>query len=59
MTATGHQMISSAFLDGGGETRALMRAMDWTKTPPGPIDRWPQSLRTTVSTCLNSRFPAE
>ncbi|HEY5676756.1 MAG TPA: ATP-binding protein, partial [Myxococcales bacterium] len=26
-------------------------------TPLGPISRWPQSLRITVSTCLNSRFP--
>jgi signal transduction histidine kinase/DNA-binding NarL/FixJ family response regulator len=50
-------LVSSAFLDGGGEMGALMRAMDWTKTPLGPIEGWPQSLRTTVSTCLNSRFP--
>jgi signal transduction histidine kinase/DNA-binding NarL/FixJ family response regulator len=34
-----------------------MRAMDWTRTPLGAIDGWPQSLRTIVSTCLNSRFP--
>ena len=45
------------FLDGGGEMGALMRATDWTRTPLGPVDGWPQSLRTTVSTCLNSRFP--
>src|SRR5262245_8556998 len=50
-------MVSSAFLDGGGEVGALMRAKDWTSTPLGPIEGWPQSLRTTVSTCLNSRFP--
>jgi len=36
---------------------ALMRAKDWAETPLGPLDAWPQSLRTTVSTCLNSRFP--
>jgi signal transduction histidine kinase/DNA-binding response OmpR family regulator len=34
-----------------------MRAKDWAATPLGPLDAWPQSLRTTVSTCLNSRFP--
>src|SRR6476620_8228208 len=50
-------MVSSAFLDGGGEMGALMRAKDWTRTPLGSIAEWPQSLRTTVSTCLNSRFP--
>ncbi|WP_186775204.1 ATP-binding protein [Allorhodopirellula solitaria] len=31
--------------------------MDWSKTPLGPIDSWPQSLRTTVSLCLSSNFP--
>jgi signal transduction histidine kinase/DNA-binding NarL/FixJ family response regulator len=50
-------MSSRTFLDGGGDTGALMRAMDWSCTPLGPEDAWPQSLRTTVSTCLNSRFP--
>ena len=35
---------------------ALMRSLDWTKTPLGPVSSWPQSLRTSVSTCLNSRF---
>jgi PAS domain S-box-containing protein len=44
-------------LAGGGEMGALMRATDWSKTPLGPVSRWPQSLRTTVSTCLSSRFP--
>lgn len=36
---------------------ALLRAMDWGLTPLGPIERWPQSLRTTVSLCLSSTFP--
>ena len=35
---------------------ALMRTMNWSKTKLGPIEQWPQSLRTSVSTCLNSRF---
>ena len=35
---------------------ALMRSHDWSKTPLGPVGSWPQSLRTSVSTCLNSRF---
>jgi PAS domain S-box-containing protein len=45
------------FLDGGGELGALMRAKDWSATPLGPIDTWPQSLRTSVSILLNSRYP--
>ena len=36
---------------------ARVRALDWSKTPLGAISKWPQSLKTSVSTCLNSRFP--
>jgi len=45
------------WLVGGGEMSKLIRSMDWTKTPLGPIESWPQSLRTTVSLCLASNFP--
>ena len=34
-----------------------MRAHDWTKTALGPVDEWPATLRTTVSTCLDCAFP--
>ena len=44
-------------LAGDGEMGALMRSFDWSKTPLGPVSVWPQSLRTAVSICLNSRFP--
>jgi signal transduction histidine kinase len=43
-------------LAGGGELGALMRAMDWSKTPLGPVSAWPQSLRTSVSIMLASGF---
>jgi PAS domain S-box-containing protein len=46
-----------AFLTGGGEAGALVRAFDWASTPVGPIDRWPASLKTTVGTLLHSRHP--
>ncbi len=35
----------------------LMLAQDWSVTPLGPPERWPRTLRTAVSVCLNSRFP--
>jgi signal transduction histidine kinase/DNA-binding response OmpR family regulator len=41
---------------GGGEMAALMRRKDWTATPLGPTDAWPQSLRTIVRVLLTSRF---
>jgi signal transduction histidine kinase/DNA-binding response OmpR family regulator len=42
---------------GGGEMGELMRTLDWSQTPLGPVEQWPQSLRTAVSICLMSRFP--
>jgi signal transduction histidine kinase len=36
---------------------ARMRAFDWSATPLGPLDAWPQSLRTTVGIVLTSAFP--
>lgn len=33
------------------------RLYDWSQTPLGPPEQWPQSLRTTLSILLNSRFP--
>jgi PAS domain S-box-containing protein len=44
-------------LVGGGEMGKLVRSMDWGKTPLGPIESWPQSLRTTVGLCLASNLP--
>ena len=43
------------FLAGGGEMGRLTRAMDWSKTPLGPVEDWPQSLRSTMSILLSSR----
>lgn len=45
----------TSFLEGGGELGALMRAHDWTNSPLGPPDRWPQSLRSAVSILLPSK----
>ena len=42
---------------GGGEMGKLVRSMDWSETPLGPTDSWPQSLRTTVNICLASDLP--
>jgi PAS domain S-box-containing protein len=39
------------------EMAERFRAMDWSTTPLGPVERWPQSLRIAVGICLNSRFP--
>src|SRR4051794_29123247 len=35
----------------------LIARTDWSGTPLGDYDTWPQSLRTALSVCLESRFP--
>ncbi|MGB9990688.1 ATP-binding protein [Massilia sp. SM-13] len=46
-----------SFLAAPGELGSLIAAHDWSATPLGPLDQWPQSLRTTVSLMLNSSHP--
>ncbi len=51
-----HDRIMAMFRT-SGKNGELMAATDWSKTPLGPLETWPQSLITTVSICLKSRFP--
>ncbi|WP_313455376.1 ATP-binding protein [Pseudomonas sp.] len=45
------------WLDGGGMMAELIRNHDWDATSLGPLDAWPDPLKTTVAQCLTSRFP--
>ncbi|QSW87964.1 PAS domain S-box protein [Flavobacterium endoglycinae] len=44
------------FLADGGEMGALIRSKDWSKTPLGDPETWPNSLRTMTSVMLNNQF---
>ena len=46
-----------AWLAGGGEMGALMRAFDWSTTPLGPVETWSPALRMMVGFLLANRFP--
>jgi PAS domain S-box-containing protein len=48
---------SADWLAGGGDMVRLVQAVDWSRTPLGPLAGWPQSLRSALSICLGSRFP--
>jgi signal transduction histidine kinase/DNA-binding response OmpR family regulator len=48
---------SPEFLRGGSEMGRLIAAVDWSATGLGPIATWPQTLRTTLSLCLATKFP--
>lgn len=45
------------FLRGGGEMGELIRSFNWSQSALGSPHVWPQSLRTTLSIILNSKFP--
>jgi signal transduction histidine kinase/PAS domain-containing protein len=48
--------FTPGWVRGGGALGRLVRQFDWTKTPLGAIEEWPQSLKTVVRTLLTSRF---
>jgi PAS domain S-box-containing protein len=54
---TGNSCESLAFLAEGGEMGERMRAFDWSRSPLGPPQYWPQSLKTAVGILLSSKFP--
>ena len=45
------------FLSGGGRMGERMRAHDWSASPLGSPETWPQALRSAVSLMLGSKFP--
>jgi PAS domain S-box-containing protein len=45
-----------AFLT-GSRMGALIRSFDWSSSPLGAPEQWPQSLKTAVEILLTSRFP--
>ena len=50
-----NQSFPLTFLAGGGEMGVRMRELDWSETPLGSPDAWPQSLRSTISMLLPSK----
>lgn len=46
-----------SLIAGGGEMGELIRSKDWSGTPVGSVEQWPQGLRIAVSIMLNSSFP--
>lgn len=52
-----HSVSIPEFLSGGGEMGQLIRDYDWSKTSLGPVESWPQSLRTCIRIMLTSRQP--
>jgi signal transduction histidine kinase len=51
------QSLVNNILSRGGEMGRLIQAKDWSKTPLGPLESWPQSLKTAMCIMLMSRYP--
>ena len=49
--------VHPGWLEGGGALGRLIREHDWSQTSLGPIEGWPQSLKTSVNLILNARHP--
>jgi len=47
------ELIESVFA-GDSDMATRMRALDWSATPLGPVEQWPQALRTSVRIVLDS-----
>ena len=60
MTDASHSLRQTQgpdFLSGGGELGRLIREFDWSATPLGAFDTWPQSLKVALRIMLNSSQP--
>jgi hypothetical protein len=53
MEPSKRELIESVFA-GDSEMATRMRALDWSATPLGPVEQWPQALRTSVRIVLDS-----
>jgi signal transduction histidine kinase/DNA-binding response OmpR family regulator len=49
--------LDAGFLQRGGDMGRRIAAHPWSATPLGPIETWSGGLRTSLSICLQSRFP--
>ena len=49
--------VTDEIFAGGGDTGRRMAELDWSSTPLGPVEAWPQSLRAAVKLILRSRYP--
>jgi PAS domain S-box-containing protein len=51
------KLPNSDWLVGGRQMGEVVRSIDWSQSPLGPINTWSASLRSVVSLTLNSSFP--
>ncbi|HEU0097605.1 MAG TPA: PAS domain-containing protein [Allosphingosinicella sp.] len=55
--ASGSEPPGLSFLADGGAMGERMRAFDWSCSPLGAPESWPQALKTATGILLSSKFP--
>ncbi|RYG33494.1 MAG: PAS domain S-box protein, partial [Burkholderiales bacterium] len=50
-------VMADSVLDGGGETGAILRAIDWSSSSLGRPENWPPELVAMVRTVLDAKTP--
>jgi PAS domain S-box-containing protein len=58
MAPSNREVIESVFA-GDSDVATRMRALDWSATPLGPVEQWPEALRTGVRIVLDSAHAFE
>jgi signal transduction histidine kinase/ActR/RegA family two-component response regulator len=54
---TSSAAAEAAFLRNGGELGRLIAAFDWGRTGAGPIDSWPEAMKSIIAFILRSPLP--
>ncbi|HLL29985.1 MAG TPA: hypothetical protein VK403_03210, partial [Allosphingosinicella sp.] len=55
--ASGSEPPSLSFLAEGGEMGERIRGYDWSCSPLGRPEAWPQAVKTATGIVLSSKFP--
>jgi len=51
------ELLLRTIFPGDSEMAQRMRSFDWAASDFGPVEHWPEHLRSAVRLCLTSRFP--
>ena len=57
MTADIDEVTAASLFSNGGEMGDRLQKVNWSETWLGPVETWPQSLKTTVKLCVSAHLP--
>ncbi|HEY0872680.1 MAG TPA: PAS domain S-box protein [Vicinamibacterales bacterium] len=54
MANAGRTEAAESLFAGRSDIASRCRAIDWSATPLGPVDRWPEDIRAVIRACLGA-----